>query len=497
MAIKLNNFVNININHANQFSSGGSRNICTLILFDEDLSATTEPYEVTLKEYNDGFENNPEVKDIYTKYPVYIDSFFKNADDNSILDIIINNNAQPTSNDLKDIVSTLNYDKIIIASNLDYNNMKKACIDYNAGVSDKSMEKKIFLGYLPCSVEFTGTAPNLIEKSTIVKQEIENLAIKFGNEKEVYYPFTGTTTSFPRVYSRTGEEGSYVYTELEKDASLTGDLYIDNEGTPFSNTFYSKSEQAGAIPGKYVDKDGYVYTQFTQYPYTQGTGDPIACYSSSNENIGSDPIIPENFKGLELTIGAYLTKINIDRYESVQDYAFTEETIITKDFAPVEDNTLAVNLIDNSFNFIGKVLDKDLNLGGNDSKGYSLVNQFMLICLHQTLTEKIWGLLQNKIKYNNTGLNAVSSFITQELQRYVDNGYLSTNKTWTGEDLYNEVGVLIIRKNTPLTLGYKFVISPLSTLSLKDMQENKLPLISILIADAYAIRKINIDGTVF
>ena len=121
---------------------------------------------------------------------------------------------------------------------------------------------------------------------------------------------------------------------------------------------------------------------------------------------------------------------------------------------------------------------------------------FMLICLHQTLTERLTELLVTKIKYNQSGLAQISAVLNKELQKYVDNGYLTTNKTWSEEDLYYR-GVLIIKKNTPLLLGYKYVILPFSTLSDTERQENALPEIYILIADSYGIRKINISGKAY
>ena len=120
----------------------------------------------------------------------------------------------------------------------------------------------------------------------------------------------------------------------------------------------------------------------------------------------------------------------------------------------------------------------------------------MLICLHQTLTERLTELLTTKIKYNQSGLAQISAVLNKELQKYVDNGYLSTNKTWYEEDLYYK-GILIIKKNTPLLLGYRYVILPFSTLTDDEKRENALPDIYILIADSYGIRKINIFGKTY
>ena len=57
------------------------------------------------------------------------------------------------------------------------------------------------------------------------------------------------------------------------------------------------------------------------------------------------------------------------------------------------------------------------NLGGNDMKGYNLINTYTLILLNQTLTERLVGLLVNKIKYNSTGLTMIGTTIAKELGR--------------------------------------------------------------------------------
>lgn len=214
--------------------------------------------------------------------------------------------------------------------------------------------------------------------------------------------------------------------------------------------------------------------------------------------VGRDYKENNNYKGIEMSIAAYLTNIDITRYDSVRDYDFTAEEY-SKDILKVievSDNSLASSLIKTNYNFVGNLLNVYRNIGGNDSKGHSIINTFMLICLHQTLTERLTELLTTNIKYNQSGLAQISAVLNKELQKYVDNGYLTTNKTWNQEDLYYK-GILIVKKNTPLLLGYKYVILPFSTLTDDEKDENALPDIYILIADSYGIRKINIFGKTY
>lgn len=205
--------------------------------------------------------------------------------------------------------------------------------------------------------------------------------------------------------------------------------------------------------------------------------------------------------GVQMAIAAYLTQINANRPNSVQDYYFTTETVQylngkEKIGYVCEDDSLAETLLALEINFNSTLVNEVRNLGGNTTKGKDLVNEFMLILVHQTLTERLVQLLTQKIKYNQTGLSLVGATIADELQRYVNNGYLTTDKIWTDPDLIQD-GITIINKNTPLQNGYKYVILPFSTLSAEDRQNHKLPSIYILIADSYAIRKIEIDGEVF
>ena len=233
-------------------------------------------------------------------------------------------------------------------------------------------------------------------------------------------------------------------------------------------------------------------------------------YSAQSFNI-DDITKVENFAikyglpGIEMTMAAYLTQINIDSYASVKDYAYTIEKVsytytsggvTTTVGKAYSDNDLVVELMENQFNVDGDINGSIRNLGGNDFAGGEFVNYYMLILLHQTLTERLVGVLTQKIKYNPQGLSIIGSAIGTELDRYVNCGYISTNDAWTDDSLYYQ-GNLIIAKNTLLPLGYKYVVMPFSTLSETDRQEHKLPKIFVLISDGYSVRKIEIVGEVF
>ena len=198
--------------------------------------------------------------------------------------------------------------------------------------------------------------------------------------------------------------------------------------------------------------------------------------------------------GAEMTIAAYLSNIAIYTSNSVHDYNFTPENIIPEEN---DDETLG-EVMDNNMNVDMYLANDILNLGGNLKNGSDLVNSFMLIVLHQTLTDRVLNLLKTKIK-GESGLAAIRTVMSEELSRYVDNGYLTTDEIWSDNDLtvsYNGQTYTIISKDTPLTLGYYITILPLAALTSDDKLERKTPPIYVVISDQYGIRKITVNGEV-
>ena len=202
--------------------------------------------------------------------------------------------------------------------------------------------------------------------------------------------------------------------------------------------------------------------------------------------------------GTAATILAYLTKILVYNGDSCQDYAFTIENIPTALEATfvTEDNAVVEAVIANNYNIDTMLVGKIRVVGGNDSAGFAIVNQFMLIVLHQTLTYRLIDLLGSKIKYNEVGLKSMLGTLSQELSKFVINGFLATNKTWTENDLYYK-DYLIIEQNVSLVGGFKIAILPFSSLTPEQILARQFPPIYILIADGYFIRKIAISGKVF
>lgn len=216
--------------------------------------------------------------------------------------------------------------------------------------------------------------------------------------------------------------------------------------------------------------------------------------ATDNSSINNFAVKVSATEGAEMTIAAYLTKLSIYGTDTIHDYAFTSENITAE---PNNDEVLGA-VLDNNMNVDMTLVNAVRNLGGNLTNGLDIVNQYVLIVLQQTVTDRLLNLLTQKIK-GQSGISAIYTAIAGELGRYVTNGYLVTDKVWTDETKttsYNGKTYTLIEKNTPLTLGYRVVVLPYSSLSEDDKQNHKCPPIYIFLAESYGIRSITINGEV-
>lgn len=205
----------------------------------------------------------------------------------------------------------------------------------------------------------------------------------------------------------------------------------------------------------------------------------------------------ENQVGCEMTIAAYLSKIDFYGVNTVQDYSYTKENLDTSNY-PDNLNGVVQAVISNNANITVEIANGIRNIGGNLTNGEDLVNKFALIVLHQTLSQRVFNSLTQKIK-GSAAITALYSTIAQELNKYITCGYLTTDKVWSLDDLtlkYNGQTYTLITRGTALNLGYKITILPLSSLTDEDKLAHKAPLIYVILADGYSIRKVVINGEV-
>ena len=216
--------------------------------------------------------------------------------------------------------------------------------------------------------------------------------------------------------------------------------------------------------------------------------------NSDTDKVKNFGVIYSDILGAEMTMAAYLSQINVYGINTVYDYAFTGELITKED----PTNAQFTTLINNNYNVDIELANEVRNCGGNMKDGSDLTNSYVRIVLHQTLTDRLINLLTQKLK-NSEGISKIYASIAEELERYLDCGYLTTDKVWNDETLTvtrNGVVYTIIEKGTPLVSGYNITVLPMSALNTEEKAAHSVPPIYVIIADQYGIRKITIKGDI-
>lgn len=198
-----------------------------------------------------------------------------------------------------------------------------------------------------------------------------------------------------------------------------------------------------------------------------------------------------------LAIGAaaaYYTKIALELEDTVKQCTFTKvEGVTDANFATYRGNNLPAEFNKDTYVYIDYLAGAYRLLGGNDCKGTDVSNIWAKIVLTQMLTENLLVLLTSKIRLNSAGIASVKTCCTKVLKQFVTNGYIDTEKAWTGNDLYID-GELIAAENTPLVDGYKVHVGPITEENIKNHQ---IPAVYILYGDQVGVRKIVVNGEVF
>lgn len=312
-----------------------------------------------------------------------------------------------------------------------------------------------------------------------------------------------------------------VQSKAEWDAYIIGKTFTNT--TPYVNIFFANGGaklliiEAESTSITTTLEDKYILiasvgltlndakTLATTFDSTlNGTHRKILLARATNADVQTNPVLSgikslavkySEVVGAEMTIAAYLSKLKINGIDTIKDYAFTSETLAV-DSTVVVDDTLFDTLVSYHLNFNLTLGGAIRNVGGNITSGYSLVNEYMLIVLHQTLTEQLLALLVTKIK-GNQALSAIRTVLTQELEMYVLNGYLTNTKRWTYDDwivTHNGLEFVVIQKDTPLPLGYYIQVLPWSALTAQELAANQAPAVYVVIADSYGIRKLSLTG---
>lgn len=351
--------------------------------------------------------------------------------------------------------------------------------------------------HVPSSVSsIRDTVVLLTSEGTTDSNKVFSSLAEFKND-ETYSTFT-TTSKYAEIFFNNG--------------GIKLDIHC---GIANSNAIISEIEKLPTteIIVAYTGDFSEMKTAAEAYTAKEGSTDNISSVYGINQKIllsrtaeASDCKAINNFAvkvgsivGSEMTIAAYLSRLNIYGTNTIQDYTFTVSNFSDEDLKKiVNDDAVLGNVLDNNMNVDMTLANAVRNLGGNLTNGLDLVNQYVLIVLQQTVTDRLLNLLTQKIK-GESGISSIYTTIAAELSKYITNGYLSTSKVWTDDTKtisYNGKTYTLIEKGTPLLLGYHITILPFNSLDNADASKHKCPPIYIFLADSYGIRNITINGEV-
>ena len=542
MAIDLKKFVDISMKYRLSTSANADRDTATLII---NSSAEGDETYSSLDSVLEAFKTDPRFK-IGGELYYYVYCFFKNGG-NKLQIVSVAKDTEYKYTLITDETRTFSNDDLYayyMEGNVQTyhtayptnSNANGSALYENAIVDATGTSFEVGVTYYMDNAGLIHATPVLCELYEATSEEPVTYVLTqdsaFVNGKTYYKDSAGSTVATPTNCSLFVDG----YKPTIDGTFISDKTYYKNEqgtvATPKNCSLYTRTTALVALTEEDVNRaiakldytkiviaSNATYGIMAKIAGSINKSDDFDMYSkiilscipegSNMSNVGTDsnPIAYRGFVlkygvcGVEMAIAAYLTQINADQYNSVEDYYFTTENVVytidneTSIGYICDDNELAEVLMEKQINFNSMLVNEVRNIGGNTTKDKDFVNEFMLILLHQTLTNRLVELLTQKIKYNQTGLSLIGAAISDELHRYLNNGYLTTEKSWTDPDLVID-GITVISKNTQLQLGYKYIILPFSTLTAEDRRQHKLPKIYIIIADSYAIRKIEITGEV-
>lgn len=338
---------------------------------------------------------------------------------------------------------------------------------------------------------FTGTRDTVVLYTPDGEKDTKNLITSY-SEALAKYSNKENTLAYLKVFFDNGG-AKVLVVEGYAYSALTADIIKELEDKYILI--------AAVVP---IDNVSDGYTKLKEIATTRATDTTI--YGVNEKFIlartnANDATTVENFcvkysnvLGAEMAIAAYLTRIDVYGQDTVRDYMFTQEVLTPE---VITDDTYET-IINNNMNIDIELANATRNCGGNCKDGSDITNTYVRIILHQTLTNKLLVLLTEKIK-GGAGISKIYNAISQELNSYLTCGYLTTDKTWTDDNLvvnYNDEQYTIIEKNTALTNGYYVKVLPFTALTDADKASRKAPPIYVIIADQYTIRQITIVGEV-
>lgn len=199
--------------------------------------------------------------------------------------------------------------------------------------------------------------------------------------------------------------------------------------------------------------------------------------------------------GIEMSILAYLSRINVYGENTVNDYAFTIEQV---DKANVFDDDATIGeCMQNNINVDTNVARAVRNIGGDLITGHDVVNYYVTIIMQQTVEEAIMNVLSDKLS-GADGTAVIYNAAVAELNKYVRCGLFAAGNwedvDWVEE--FNDESYVVVNAGERLTLGYKLMVIPFAAMTQAQVASHSCPPIYVAMTNKYGIRKVVINGEV-
>lgn len=210
-----------------------------------------------------------------------------------------------------------------------------------------------------------------------------------------------------------------------------------------------------------------------------------------------------------LLVGAYFSKVDLDKADSIKDYCYTREELYgTEDNKSEEDLTQTEfdNLVKNEngegyYNVIDKIANSVVNFGGNLAtiKNISIHTDFGAIACERDITYSVLERMLGKQYLTEAGMTNVKSAINSRLQRYKTNGYLNVGASYSGEDLtitYNSNKYPVIKHGETLQQGFYIFSVPVSDITMEDKLAKRFTPIYVILETQSGARVVEITGEI-
>lgn len=205
-----------------------------------------------------------------------------------------------------------------------------------------------------------------------------------------------------------------------------------------------------------------------------------------------------------LLIGAFFSQVDVTQNGAIQDYNFHTEFLGEEWFEDINQETfnlLTNNKTNGSYNLIGKVANRILNIGGDfvNPDGVSISLDFGVSCIERDLDYAMIERLFGKLPLTQEGQSRLVDAIKTQLNKYVDNGFLETDATYMGDTHkinYNGKQYTVVENGTIMPLGYRVFFVPINAISVADKSAKRFPYMFVAMQSVHGARVIQVNGSI-